>query len=88
MEKPLTELGEGKTGIITKLSGGSGSGQGVHGRGGGGVKQLENLGIRVGKSIKIVSIQPFGPIVVEIDNHRVGIGRGRAAKIYVELENP
>lgn len=83
IEKSLIELRKGEKGRITNLSGGFGRG---FGRGyGGGTKQLENLGIRIGKEVKVVSIQPFGPIVIEIDGHETAIGRGRAAKIYVEV---
>lgn len=82
-EKSLIELREGEKGRITNLVGGFG---GCHGMGhGGGAKPLENLGIRVGKEVTVVSIQPFGPIVIEIDGHETAIGRGRASKIYVEV---
>ncbi|ODS37563.1 MAG: hypothetical protein A7315_13315 [Candidatus Altiarchaeales archaeon WOR_SM1_79] len=68
---------------MTNLVGGFG---GCQGRGyGGGTKQLENIGIRIGKEVKVVSIQPFGPVMIEIDAHRTAIGRGRASKIYVEV---
>lgn len=83
MEKPLIELHEGEKGRITKLIGGSGGG---FGRGhAGGTKQLENLGVRIGKEVMVVGIQPFGPIMIEIDGRRTALGRGRAAKIYVEI---
>ena len=82
MEKSLIELHEREKGIITKILGGSGRGHGISR---GTIKQLQNLGIRAGKEITVVSIQPFGPIVIEIDGHKTAIGRGRAAKIYVEI---
>ena len=83
MKKSLIELREGEKGTITKISGEHCGGH-CHGKGGG-TKQLENLGIRVGKEVKVVSIQPFGPVMIEIDGRRTALGRGRAAKIYVEI---
>jgi Fe2+ transport system protein FeoA len=83
MEKSLSELKEGEKGRITNLIGGFGRGQ-CRGYGGG-AKQLENLGIRIGKEVTVASIQPFGPIVIEIDGRETAIGRGRAGKIYVEI---
>ncbi|CEG13438.1 conserved hypothetical protein [groundwater metagenome] len=46
---------------------------------------LENLGVRIGKEIKVISKQPYGPITIEIDQHQIAIGRGMANKIYVEI---
>ena len=83
IEKSLIELRKGEKGRIISLFVGFGRGFGSgHG---GGAKQLENLGIRIGKEVKVVSIQPFGPVVIEIDGHKTALGRGRAAKIYVEV---
>ena len=51
-------------------------------------RKLASLNIRIGKTIKIVTSQPFrGPIVVEINDRCVTLGRGIAAKIFVEEEN-
>jgi Fe2+ transport system protein FeoA len=85
MEKSLIELKEGQKGIITRISGGFGMGHKSHGGGHHAVKQLENLGIRIRKEVTVTSIQPFGPIVIEIDGRETAIGKGRAAKIYVEV---
>lgn len=84
MEKSLIELRVGERGIITRILGGFGRGYGSHETGHRAVKQLEDLGIRIGKEVTVTSIQPFGPIVIEIDGRETAIGKGRAAKIYVE----
>ena len=48
-------------------------------------RKLESLNIRIGKIIKMITIQPFrGPVVVEVDDRRVTLGRGIAMKIFVE----
>jgi len=50
-------------------------------------RKLASLNIRVGKTIKKITSQPFGgPVVIEIDNTRITLGRGMAMKIFVEAE--
>ena len=95
MKKVLTELDKGEKGRITKiLSGIESSASGVgHGHGHGArhgqtepriAKRLKNLGVQVGKDLTVIAKQPFGPIVIEIDDIQTAIGRGMAHKIYVE----
>lgn len=49
-------------------------------------KKVSSLGIRIGKSIRIISSQPFrGPIIIEIDKMRIAIGHGIANRIIVEV---
>ncbi|MGQ9631285.1 MAG: FeoA family protein [bacterium] len=55
--------------------------------------RLENLGLRVGKTIRRRSAMPMrGPIVVEVDGRDVALGFGMAMKIMVEplvgFQNP
>ena len=55
---------------------------------GGGLKfqrKLASLNLRVGKIVQKITEQPFkGPIVVEVDNTKVTLGRGIAMRIFVE----
>lgn len=51
--------------------------------------RLGVFGVRVGREIKKVSAQPFnGPLVVEVDRAQIAMGRGMAAKIFVEVLRP
>ncbi len=76
METPLSKLGKGKTGIVKSLEKGFGF-----------RVKVFSLGIRIGKKIKVISLQPFrGPIVVKIDNTKIALGRGMAEKIIVEVK--
>ncbi|MDI6889157.1 MAG: FeoA family protein [Methanocellales archaeon] len=73
---PLTELDTGKVAIVKHLEGGIGF-----------QRRVASLGIRVGKTIRKITSAPLrGPIVVEVDGARVAIGRGMAAKVFVEVK--
>jgi ferrous iron transport protein A len=49
-------------------------------------RKLALLNIRIGKGVKKITQQPFsGPVVIEIDNTRVTLGRGMANRVIVEL---
>lgn len=72
---PLTRLNEGDGATIARLDGG-GQFQ----------RKLRTSGIREGKTITILTKQPFnGPIVVEIDGRETTIGRGMAQRIIVDV---
>ncbi len=76
METTLRNLPLGASGKITRLTGG-----------GRFQSKLSSLNLRVGKTVTKVTDQPFaGPVVVEVDNTQVTIGRGMAEKILVEVE--
>jgi len=76
MQIPLPQLEKGKTGIIKELAGGRNF-----------QAKMNSLGVRIEKSIRIGSSHRFGgPIVVEIDNMRIAIGRGMANRIIVETK--
>ncbi len=73
---PLSLLEPGKMVTIRKLDGGIEF-----------QKKLSSLNIRVGKTIFIVTLLPFnGPVVIQIGNTKVSIGRGMAQHIIVEKE--
>lgn len=76
MEIPLSKLKKGRTGIVRYLEGGRGF-----------QEKVFCLGIRIGKQTKVVSSQPIGgPLVIEVDNFQVALGRGMAEKIFVEVK--
>ena len=73
----LTQLEEGKSGVVVHIHGGYGL-----------VRRLESLGIRVGKKVTKVSSQLLrGPVTIRIGNSHVAVGFGMAKKIFVEIEN-
>ncbi len=74
MEIFLAGMNEGDEGKISKIVSGTNF-----------KMRLENLGVRIGKEIKVISKQPYGPITIEIDHHQIAIGRGMANKIYLEI---
>jgi ferrous iron transport protein A len=72
----LTQLKEGKSGIIVDIQGGFGL-----------IKRLDALGIRKGKVItKKSGLFMQGPIVVQVDNSQVAMGFGMASRIIVEVK--
>jgi ferrous iron transport protein A len=49
--------------------------------------KMRSLGIREGKTIRLVTKHPFhGPVVVTIDNRNVTVGRQMAGRIIVRTE--
>ncbi|MBN1258553.1 ferrous iron transport protein A [Candidatus Peregrinibacteria bacterium] len=76
MEISLLDLQTGKTAKISRVEGGSEA-----------QSKLAALNIRVGKTVKKITMQPFrGPVVIAIGNTKVTLGRGLAMKIFVEPE--
>lgn len=72
----LVDLEAGEEGEITALEGGRGFRD-----------KVTNMGLRVGKNIRMAAKQPAGgPVVVEVENITVTLGRGMAMKILVEEE--
>lgn len=70
----LTNLKVGESGIVLSLEGGSCFQQ-----------RLRTLGLKEKKKLRVVAIHPFrGPVVIEIDDRKISIGRGMASKILVE----
>lgn len=76
MELALTALSRGKEGKIVRLEGGHGF-----------QRKLRVMGIREGKLVKVLTVQPFrGPLVIEIEGRRTTLGRGMAQRIWVESD--
>lgn len=72
---PITDLKRGEQGMVVELSGGL-----IFQR------KLRVMGIREGKKVKIISIQPVGgPVTIEIGGCKITLGRGMAERIFVEV---
>ena len=75
MENTLVKLKEGQEARILRLDGGMTF-----------QHKLRTLGIREGKTIRIVTKQIFnGPLVVEVDGRNTTMGKGMASKIIIEV---
>lgn len=46
--------------------------------------RVEDMGIRVGKTVKVLSNEGLGPLLLKVDESRIAIGRGMAMKIMVK----
>ncbi|MDD4126360.1 MAG: FeoA family protein [Methanomicrobium sp.] len=72
MEKKLSEMEYGETGLIKKIKNSS--------------QNLSPIGIRVGKSMKMVTKQPIkGPVVVITGEVEVAVGIDTAYDIIVDV---
>jgi len=80
---PLTSLKEGESGIITSIK--------INPRrrkrvGWGFQKRLMDMGLTPGTKITVVKSAPFrGPIEIYVRGSRLALGRGMAARIFVEI---
>jgi ferrous iron transport protein A len=57
---------------------------------GSGKKQLchiEDLGLRIGKTVEMLNNEGSGPVLLKIDESRIAIGRGMAMKIMVKIKS-
>ena len=49
--------------------------------------KLASMNIRIGKTVRMVAIQPFrGPVVIEVDGRKITLGRGLACRIFTDEE--
>jgi Fe2+ transport system protein FeoA len=72
-QTPLINLNYGAQAKISKINGGCDL-----------IRRLTEMGLTLGTNIKVVSDAFGGPIVIEVRDSRLAIGRGVATKIYVE----
>ncbi len=80
-ELPLTALKDGERGIVISVK----AGRGRHGRGWGFKKRLMDMGLTPGTMITVMRSAPFnGPLEVSVRGSRLALGRGMAARIFVE----
>ncbi len=82
MKKVLTDMNSGEIGRVTEILSGRGQTSRTESRS---VLHLKHLGVTVGKELLVITRQPFGPVVIEIDETAIAIGRGIAGKICVEV---
>lgn len=47
------------------------------------IHRLEELGLRPGKEVQMISNEKRGAVVIKLDNSRIALGRGMAMKIFV-----
>jgi ferrous iron transport protein A len=73
MDLPLSALSFGTEARISKIVGGCSV-----------VKRLSEMGLTYGTKIKVVSDPCGGPVLIEVRDTRLALGRGVATKIYVE----
>jgi ferrous iron transport protein A len=45
--------------------------------------RIEDMGIRIGKSIEMLTNEGRGPLLLKVDESRIAVGRGMAMKILV-----
>ncbi|MHC1626515.1 MAG: FeoA family protein [Methanoculleaceae archaeon] len=74
MEVPLTSLSVNQTAIVRRFIGGQ------HFQ-----HKMRMMGIREGKELKLLAVQPLrGPVLIEIERRQVSIGRRMAHHIIVD----
>jgi ferrous iron transport protein A len=72
---PLLNLQIGEEGRIVDIRGGFGF-----------QRKLRTMGLREGKTVKMISIQPIrGPITISVGGCTITLGRGMAKRIFVEV---
>lgn len=72
MKKAITDLEYGETGTIVEIRGFR--------------QELNSLGIRIGKNVKMITRQPIkGPVVVIAGDVQVAMGCDLAAGVVVEI---
>ncbi len=48
--------------------------------------RIEEMGIRIGKNVQMISNGGRGPMLIKVDGSRIAMGRGMAMKILVRRE--
>ena len=89
LECPLTELKDDESGTITsiKVRHGWEKGHRRDGKAWGLERRLADMGLTPGTRITVVKSAPFhGPLEVLVRGSRLALGRGMAARVFVEVE--
>jgi ferrous iron transport protein A len=73
MKIPLIMLPEGAKGTVVEIYGGRGL-----------CRRLAELGLTASVRVKMIKNNRPGPVVVEVKDSRMALGRGVTMKIYVE----
>ncbi|MDO9558680.1 MAG: FeoA family protein [Syntrophales bacterium] len=79
---PLALLKEGEKGEIVAHPNRFGCGREGRRR----TAHLLSMGLRPGRKVEMVTNQGSGPLVLRLDEARIGLGRGMAMKIYVRRD--
>ena len=77
---PLGLLGRGEQAEIMEMRGQKGCATGSSNNQ---LCHAEDLGLRVGKMVEMLSNEGRGPLLLKVDESRIAIGRGMAMKIMV-----
>ena len=89
MELRLSDLKDGESGIIISIRAHRRTGHGQHRRATrawGFRKRLEDMGLTPGTKVTVVKSAPFrGPVEIYVRGSRLAIGKGMAARIFVEV---
>ena len=72
----LSALAPGEVGVVRQLAGGRGF-----------VSRLATLGFTLGVEVNMVQNFGHGPLIVNIRDTRIALGRGEAAKVVVGRVN-
>ncbi|MEW6487474.1 MAG: FeoA family protein [Thermodesulfobacteriota bacterium] len=83
---PLGLLSPGERAEIADVGplGGCGSGCGKKGSAG---SRVEDVGLRAGKVVEMLTNGSGGPILLKVDESRIALGRGVAMKILVRRQS-
>jgi len=73
MRVPLIMLPEGAQATVVRIHGGRGI-----------CRRLAELGFNVGENVKMIKNHRPGPVLVEVKDSRMALGRGVTMKILVE----
>jgi ferrous iron transport protein A len=71
--QPLSKLAKGNTAIFHHFSGGRRVGD-----------RLLALGFTNGTKVMVIQNSGFGPVIVEVRDSRIALGRGEASRMMVE----
>jgi len=71
---PLAMIAEGEEVKLINIVGGRGM-----------RRRLADLGLNPGMLIKVVRVDPQGPMIVAVKGSRIALGRGMAQKVMVDL---
>jgi len=69
---PLAELGAGEQGAVLKLEGGAGF-----------IGRMAALGFTPGATVRVLRNPGSGPIIVDVLDTQIALGRGQALKVHV-----
>ena len=48
-------------------------------------KRLADLGLNPGMNLRVVQVDPQGPMILAVKDSRIALGRGMAQKVMVEF---